>query len=192
MIRLNLTSGGIQSLCRLSGKVVTQEVSSLSSIRGCRYCQSHPSRQEERRLNARRGALAMWTAHRTKRRYEHVKITDEIVAYIRQHDFQNPDVMSDAVAKRFGVNVGPSGLQYARSGKSHKHLDAQYPPVRKSASPYTKDHAAVRLARKLRDQGLSLGKISQVLFHEGHKTLKGTAFAAAQVRMFMRFFEANA
>src|SRR5262249_10185998 len=95
--------GPSRSLCRLSGKIVTQEVSSLSSIRGCHYCQSHPSRQEERRFNARRGALAMWTAHRTKRRYAHVKITDEIAAYIRQHDFQNPEVMRDAVVKRYGV-----------------------------------------------------------------------------------------
>jgi len=184
--------GHIRSLCRLSGKIVTQAVSSLSSIRGCRYCQGHPSRQEERRLNARRAALAMWKAHRTKRRYAHVEITNEIAAYIRQHDFQNPDVMSDAVAKRFGVNVSPSGLQYARSGKTHKYLDAQYPPVRKSASPYTKDHAAVKLARKLRAEGLSLGRISQALFREGHKTLKGTAFSPAQVRLFMRFSEANA
>jgi len=127
-----------------------------------------------------------------KERYKHVKITDEIVAYIRQHDFQNPDVMSDAAAKRFGVNVSPSGLQYARSGKTHKYLDGQYPPVRKSASPYTMDHPAVRLAGKLRGQGLSLGKISQALFREGHQTLKGTAFSAGQVRLFVRFFEATA
>jgi hypothetical protein len=183
--------GHVRSLCRLSGKVVTQDVSSLSSVRGCRYCQSHSSRQDERRLNARRGALAMWTAHRHKRRYDHVKITDKIVGYIRQHDFQNPDVMSDDVAKRFGIHVSPSGLQYARSGKTHKYLDEQYPPVRKSASPYTKHHAAVKLASKLRGQGLSFGKISQALFHKGHKTLKGTAFSAAQVRSFMRFSEAN-
>jgi hypothetical protein len=36
-------------------------------------------------------------------------------------------------------------------------------------------------------QGLSLNKISQTLFREGHRTLKGSAFSAAQVRLFMRF-----
>src|SRR6266704_3931130 len=56
--------GHIRSLCRLSGKIVSQAVHPLKIIRGCRYCQSHDSRQEERRFNARRGALAMWTTHR--------------------------------------------------------------------------------------------------------------------------------
>jgi GDP-mannose 4,6 dehydratase len=100
-------------------------------------------------------------------------------------------VMRDEVAKRFGINASQSGLQYARSGRSHQHLDVQYPPIRKSASPYTKDHPAVRLARNLRDQGLSLGKISQALFREDHKTFKGTAFSAAQVQSFIRLSAAN-
>jgi hypothetical protein len=147
--------GHVRSLCRLSGKIVEQAVSSLSSLRGCRYCQSDPSRQEERQRNARRAASAMWAAHRTTKRYPHVKITDEIVAYIRLNDFQNADVMRDAVGERFGVEITPSGLQYARSGKTHRHLDAQYPPVRKSASPYTRDHPAVKLAGELRGQGVS-------------------------------------
>jgi hypothetical protein len=56
--------GRIRSRCQLSGKEVTQTIGSLSRIRGCRYCQSHPSRQEERRLNARAAASAMWTKHR--------------------------------------------------------------------------------------------------------------------------------
>ena len=129
----------------------------------------------------------MWAAHREGNKYPHVKITDEIVAYIRTHDFVSADVMAEEVAKRFAVKVSPSGLQHARSGKTHTHLDAQYPPVRKSASPYTKDHPAVKLANILRGQGLSLGKISQALFRDGYGTLKGTAFSAAQVKMFMRF-----
>jgi hypothetical protein len=73
-----------------------------------------------------------------------------MVAYVRRHDFETDAVMRDAVVKRFGINVSQSSLQYARSGKSHKHLDAKYPPVRKSASPYTKDHPAAKLARQLR------------------------------------------
>ena len=90
-------------------------------------------------------------------------------------------------ARRFNIRVTPSGLQYARSGKTHKHLDAQYPPVRKSASPYTGNHPAVKLAIELRTKGLSLGKISRALFQEGYKTFKGSTFSAAQVRLFMRF-----
>jgi hypothetical protein len=184
--------GRIRSRCQLSGKEVTQTVDSLSRIRGCRHCLSHSSRQEERRNNARRGALAMWTTLRTEQKKRpQDKITEEIVAYLRQHDFETDAMMRDAVVKRFGINVSRSGLQYARSGKTHQHLDTNYPPVRKSASPYAKDHPAVKLARKLRGQGLSLAKISQALFCEGHKTFKGTAFSAAQVRSFMRFSETN-
>jgi hypothetical protein len=184
--------GRIWSRCRLSGKKVPQTVDSLSRIHGCRHCLNHPSRAEERRRNARAGALAMWTRHRTgQKKRPHEKITPEIVAFVRQHDFESDAVMRDEVARRFGINVSQSGLQYARSGRTHRHLNPQYPPVRKSASPYTKDHAAVKLAKKLRDQGLSLGKISQALIREGHATLKGTAFSAAQVRSFMRFPESN-
>jgi hypothetical protein len=182
--------GRIRSRCQLSGNEVTQTVDSLSRIRGCRYCQSHPSRQEERRLNARAAASAMWT-HRTGQKRRHEKITDEMVAYVRQHPFETDALMRDEVVKAFGINVSQSGLQYARSGKTHKHLNTKYPPVRKSASPYTRDHPAVKLARQLRGQGLSFGKISQALFCEGHKTFKGTALSAAQVRSFMRFSEAN-
>jgi hypothetical protein len=185
--------GKILSLCRLTGKVVPHTVDSLVHIRGCRFCRSHPSRQEERSRIGRRNAEAGWArqrAEQTKRRHD--KITDEVVAFVRQHYFQSDAVMREEVVKRFGIDVSQSGLQYARSGKTHKHLDAQYPPVRKSASPYTKDHAAVKLAQKLRDEGLSLGKISEVLFGEGHKTLKGTAFSATQVQSFMRFSDANA
>src|SRR5262249_48418875 len=161
--------------CQLSGKEVTQTVDSLSRIRGCRYCQSHPSRQEERRLNARAAASAMWTRHRTgQKKRPQEKITDEMVAYVRQHPFETDTAMRDEVVKGFGINISQAGLQYARSGKTHKHLDTKYPPVRKSASPYTKDHPAVKLARQLRGQGLSFGKISQALFREGHKTFNGT------------------
>jgi hypothetical protein len=160
--------GRIRSRCQLSNMEVTQTVDSLSRIRGCRYCQRHPSRQEERRLNARAAASAMWTSHRIgQKKRPHEKVTDEIVAYVRQHDFETDAVMRDEVVKRLVINVSQSGLQYARSDLTHKHLDAQYPPVRKSASPYTKEHSVVKLARKLRDQGLSLGKISQALFCEG-------------------------
>jgi len=94
--------------------------------------------------------------------------------------------MSEEVLKHFAAKVSASGLQHARSGKTHKNLDAQYPPVRKSASPYTKDQPAVKLAKSLRSQGLSLGKISQTLFRKGFRTLKGTAFSAAQVQSFVR------
>jgi hypothetical protein len=144
--------GRMRSRCRLSGKEVTQTVDSLWRIRGCRYCQSHPWRQEERRLNARAAASAMWIKHRTgQKQRPHEKITDEMVAYVRQHDFDTDALMRDEVLRRFGINVSQSGLQYARSGKTHKHLNTQYPPIRKSASPYTKDHAAVTLAKQLRD-----------------------------------------
>jgi hypothetical protein len=182
----------IRSLCRLSGKEVLQAADSLTRIRGCRYCQSHASREQERRFNARAAASAMWKKHRAeKAKRRHEKITNQIVAFVRQHHFESDAMMHNEVVKRFGINASQSCLQYARSGRSHRHLDAQYPPVRKSASPYTKDHAAVKRARVLLDQGLSLGKISEALFREGHRTHKGTVFSAAQVKAFKRLSEAN-
>jgi hypothetical protein len=184
--------GCIRSRCRLSGKEVTQTVDTLWRIDGCRHCVNHPSRAEERRRKARAAAEAMWIKQRAESKMRsHEKITLEIVAFVRQNDFENDAVMHDEVVKRFGINVSASGLQYARSGRTHRHLDVQYPPIRKSASPYTKDHAAVKLARRLRAQGFSLNKISQALIDEGYKTLKGTAFSAAQIRLFMRFSQVN-
>ena len=64
------------------------------------------------------------------------------------------------VLTRFAVEVSASGLQYARSGKTHAHLDALYPPVREAAGNYTLDHPAVTLDRQLRADGLSFDKVS--------------------------------
>jgi hypothetical protein len=179
--------GNIRSVCRLTGKIVSQATYSLRNIRGCRYCQNHQSKFVERQFNARKGAKAMWDTHRHGNRYSHVKVTDDIVAYIRNRDFPSDDAMSKAVENHFGVKISPSGLQYSRSGRTHFHLNEKHPPIRKSASPYRKDHPAVMMANSLRKQGLSFGKISKVLFDEGYATLKGTAFSAAQVKLFTRF-----
>jgi hypothetical protein len=179
--------GNIRSLCRLTGKIVSQAPYSLRKIRGCRHCQSHPSKGAEREINGRKGARAMWDAHRKGCGYPHVKITNEIVAYIRSRIFPSADVMSKEVESRFGVKISPSGLQYAQSGRSHFHLNDEYPPVRKSASPYGSDHPAVILANSLRKQGLSFGKISRAPFDSGYRTFRGTAFSAAQIKLFTRF-----
>ena len=81
--------------------------------------------------------------------------------------------MSKEVESRFGMKISPSGLQYARSGRTHFHLNDEYPPKRQSASPYSNDHPAVILANSLRKQSLSFGKISGTLFDSGYRTLKG-------------------
>jgi hypothetical protein len=181
------SNGNIRSACRLTGKIVRQAPYSLRNIRGCRYCQNHPSKSVERQFNARKGARAMWEAHRQGSRYSYVKVTDDIVAYIRNRDFPSDEVMSKEVENHFGVKISPSGLQYARSGRTHFHLNEKHSPVRKSASPYRKDHPAVIMTNSLRKQGLSFGKISKVLFDKGYGTLKGTAFSAAQVKLFTRW-----
>ena len=131
----------------------------------------------------------MWQQHRSGARvYPHVKLSDEIVAYVRTEDFPNLERAAEAVAARFGVEISPSGLQYARSGRSHTHLNAQYPPVQKAASRYTKNHPAVKLAHHLRQQGRSLNEVATILRERGYQTLKGTQFSASQVKMFLRFF----
>jgi len=131
----------------------------------------------------------MWDAHRKGRGYPHLKITDAIVAYVRSRDFPSADVMSKEVQSRFGVKISPSGLQYARSGRTHFHLNDKHPPKRQRASSYSNGHPAVILANSLRKQGLSFGKISRALFDSGYRTLKGTAFFAAQIKLFTRFAE---
>lgn len=180
--------GRIRSRCQLSGKEVTQTIDSLSRIRGCRYCQSHPSRQEERSLNARAAASVMWTKQRAgQKRRPHDKITEEVVAYIRQDGFETDAAMLDAVVKRFSINASQSGLQYARSGRTHQHLNGRYPPIRKAASPYSKDHPAVKIALELRKQGVILREIGEILARQGYKPLRGGTFSAAQIRLFLRF-----
>jgi len=189
-IGYDLTSehrGYVRSLCRISGNEVSQSAHTLEKIRGCRYCQAHLSRRDERRLGAQRGARAMWQAHRNGAQYPHVKITDEVVVYIRTHDFRSDAQMRERVVQRFGIEVSQSGLQYARSGRTHSHLNRECPPIRKAASPYSNDHPVVKIANRLRDDGMSLGKIAQVLFQEEYRTLKGTAFSAAQVAKFVRW-----
>ena len=177
--------GNVRSLCRISGKEVSQAAYSLKNIRGCKFCQGDPSNATRRRTNALKGARAMWDARRAGKQYSHIKITDEIVAYIRSRTFASDDAMAKDVDSRFGIKVSPSGLQYARCGRTHSYLNEQYPPVRKSASPYKKDHPAVLMARTLRETGLSLGRISTALFDAGYKTLSGNAFSATQVKLFV-------
>src|SRR4029077_895065 len=51
-------------------------------------------------------------------------------------------ILSIKVASRlthFGTKVSLPTLQYARSGRTHFHLNEKHPPVRKAASPYTGD-----------------------------------------------------
>jgi hypothetical protein len=125
--------GYVRSLCRLSGNHVSQSANSLWMIRGCRHCRNDISREEERSLNGRRAAQALWDAHRRGRRHSQVKMTDDIVAHIRTHHFQDYAHTREDVQIRFGITVTQSGLQYARSGRTHQHLNEKYPPVRKSA-----------------------------------------------------------
>jgi hypothetical protein len=180
--------GHVKSRCLLTGEIVSQAAFTLHKIRGCRYCRMHPSRREERQRIGSRGAQAGWAKHRQgDQRFSHVKLTDEMVAFVRAQLFPSLDRMAEAVAARFGVRISPSGLQYARSGRTHSHLNQQFPPIRKAASRYTRDHPAVQIARQLRLQGLSLDRIAATLFEKGLRTLRGTQFSASQVKMFLRF-----
>lgn len=177
--------GYIISKCLLSGETVSQAISSLSAVKGCLHCQAHPARAGRRSEVASQAARKQWDDHRrhgTKRSND--KITDEIVAFVRRNPSLTGEPLVAEVLTRFGVEVSASGLQYARSGKTHAHLDAQHPPVRKAAGNYTFDHPAVTLARRLRGDGLSLGKIADRLFELGYGTLGGKQFSAAQIRSF--------
>jgi len=180
--------GHVKSRCLFTGEIVSQAAFTLHKIRGCRYCRMHPSRREERQRIGSHGAQAGWAKHRQgDRRFSHVKLTDEMVAFVRTQQFPSLDRMAGAVAARFGVRISPSGLQYARSGRTHSHLNQQFPPIRKAASRYTRDHPAVQMACQLRLQGLSLDRIAATLFEKGLRTLRGTQFSASQVKMFLRF-----
>ena len=66
-------------------------------------------------------------------------------------------------------------------------LNQQFPPIRKAASHYTRDHPAVQMACNLRLQGLSVDRIAAILFEEGFQTLGEARFSAAPVNPFLRF-----
>ncbi len=177
--------GYIISKCTLSGETVSQAISSLTAVKGCLHCQAHPARAGRRSEVASQAARKQWADHRrhgTKRSND--KITDEIVAFVRRNPSLTGEPLTAEVLTRFGVKVSASGLQYARSGKTHAHLDAAHPPVRKAAGNYTFDHPAVTLARQLRGEGLSLGKVADRLFELGCGTLGGKKFSAGQIRSF--------
>jgi len=83
---------------------------------------------------------------------------------------------------RFDIEASVSGLQYARSGKTHSHLNGRYPPAQKAASNYKLSDPVVQAARELRENGLSFDKISDRLFQLGFTTLSGKRFSASQIR----------
>jgi hypothetical protein len=180
--------GYVVSRCNITGLIVSQSPYSLSRIRGCAHCLRHSSRKNERYVRARQAAEVLWKArHSGQNKTLQVKLTDEMVACIRSHDSWTDAQMSEEIASRFGVRISASGVQYARSGNTHRHLNDQFPPVTKAAPRYTRDHPAVRVAIDLRKWGLSLGEISAALFDRGFKTSKGKTLSAAQVRSFLRF-----
>lgn len=177
--------GHVLSKCLLSGQTVSQAISSLDGLNGCRHCQAHPSRAGRRTQIASDAATKQWSDRRARgTRRSSDKISDEVVAFVRTNAELTGDALVAEVAKRFGVEASASGLQYARSGKTHRHLDALHPPVRKAASNYGADHPAVSMAQAMRREGLSFDKISDRLFGLGHGTLSGKRFSAAQVRNF--------
>ena len=177
--------GYVVSKCILSGEIVSQAFYTLDNLKGCRYCRAHPSRADQRRATASYAAKTFWRKlrdHGGKRLKD--KITDEIVAFVRENPSITGPALTGEVLNRFGVQVSESGLQYARSGKTHSHLNGLYPPVRKGASNYKLDDPMVKVARELRTTGLSFRKISDRLFELGYTTLSGKRFSAAQVKNF--------
>jgi hypothetical protein len=177
--------GYVVSRCILSGEIVSRALHTLDKLKGCRHCRAHPSRADQRRAAASYAAKTFWSNLRDyggKRLKD--KITDEIVAFVRENPSITGPALTGEVLTRFGVQVSESGLQYARSGKTHSHLNELYPPVRKAASNYTLNDPMVKVARELRATGLSFRKISDRLFELGHTTLSGKRFSATQVKNF--------
>jgi hypothetical protein len=184
--------GQVVSRCNLSGEIVHQNILSLIGLKGCRHCQAHPSRAEKRSAIASSAARQQWTKIRENKTLRTKdSITDDVVAFVRGNPMLTSAALAGEVASRFDIHVTESALQYARSGKTHRHLDERHPPVRKAASNYAVDHPAVRSAKAMRSDGLSFDKISDRLFELRHGTLSGKRFSAAQVRDFCLLVDQN-